>query len=253
MLLDTLEKINALDDTVIVFTADHGDMIGERGMWYKFNPFQNSIRVPLFISAPGAKAGQRVSANCGLVDLLPTLLDLATEGKPPELVDHCDGHSLTAWLHGADTSWKDEALIEFTSEGVYAPAFILRQGNYKYVYCEGDPGMLFDMASDPHELRNLCKESEFANLAKRMATEIETRFAPAKVKADVLASQRRRLFLHSTLVTGKQTHWDYEVHNEASKQYVRSSVTTSTTATKAKARYPFVPSAPPDTPRGPAN
>ena len=253
MLLDTLEKINALDDTVIVFTADHGDMIGERGMWYKFNPFQNSIRVPLFISAPGAKAGQRVSANCGLVDLLPTLLDLATEGKPPELVDHCDGHSLAAWLHGADASWKDEALIEFTSEGVYAPAFILRQGNYKYVYCEGDPGMLFDMASDPHELRNLCKVPEFANLAKRMATEIETRFVPAKVKADVLASQRRRLFLHSTLLTGKQTHWDYQVHKDASKQYVRSSVTTSTTATKAKARYPFVPSAPPDTPRGPAN
>jgi choline-sulfatase len=173
MLLDTLEKINALNDTVIVFTADHGDMIGERGMWYKFNPFQNSIRVPLFISAPGAKGGQRVSANCGLVDLLPTLLDLATEGKPPELVDHCDGHSLAAWLHGADASWKDEALIEFTSEGVYAPAFILRQGNHKYVYCEGDPGMLFDISSDPHELRNLCKEPEFANLAKRMATEIE--------------------------------------------------------------------------------
>jgi choline-sulfatase len=113
--------------------------------------------------------------------------------------------------------------------------------------------MLFDISSDPHELRNLCKEPEFANLAKRMATEIETRFVPAKVKADVLASQRRRLFLHSTLLTGKQTHWDYQVHKDASKQYVRSSVTTSTTATKAKARYPFVPSAPPDTPRGPAN
>ena len=251
MLLDTLEKINALENTVIIFTADHGDMIGERGMWYKFNPFQNSIRVPLLISAPGAKAGHRVNSNCGLVDLLPTILDLATGGKPPELVDHCDGRSLSAWLHGTDASWKDEALIEFTSEGVYAPAFILRKGQYKYVYCEGDPGMMFDMVSDPNELRNLCKESAFTSLAAKMVLEIETRFAPAKVKSEILASQRKRLFLHSTLLTGQQTHWDYQVKKDASKQYVRSSATTSTTATKAKARFPFVPTVPPDTPRLP--
>lgn len=250
MLLNALEQINALDNTVIIFTADHGDMIGERGMWYKFNPFQNSIRVPLFISAPGAKAGQRVSANCSLIDLLPTMLNLATSGKPPALADHCDGRDLSAWLYGTDTTWRDETLIEFTSEGVYAPAFILRKGPYKYVYCEGDPGMLFDLLADPHELRNLCQEREFEALAKQLAAEIEDRFAPAQVKRDVLASQRRRLFLHPSLLTGVQTHWDYQVRKDASKQYVRSSATTSTTATKAKARYPFVPTVPPDTPRG---
>jgi choline-sulfatase len=248
-LLDALEKTNTLDNTVIVFTADHGDMLGERGMWYKFNPYQNSIRVPLFISAPGAKAGQRVRANCGLVDLLPTLLDLATDGKPPALADHCDGHSLAGWLNGTDATWKDEALIEFTSEGVYAPAFILRKGKYKYVYCAGDPGMLFDLESDPRELRNLCKEAEFAAVAKQFVDEIENRFAPAKVKEEVLASQKRRLFLHSTLLKGAHTSWDYQVRKDASKQYVRSSATTSTTATKAKARFPFVPTVPPDHPR----
>jgi choline-sulfatase len=249
MLLDALEKTGASDSTVIVFTADHGEMLGERGMWYKFNPYEQSIKVPLIISAPGAKAGQRVSANCGLVDLLPTLIDLATNGQPPELVDHCDGHSLKAWLHGGDAAWTDEALIEFTSEGVHAPAFILRKGQYKYVYCEGDPGMLFDLQSDPRELRNLCLEPEFAALAKQLTHEIETRFTPAKVKAEVLASQRRRLFLHSTLIKGAHTPWDYQVRRDASKQYVRSVSTTSTTATKAKARFPFVPTVPPDRPR----
>ncbi len=248
-LIDALEKTGTFDNTVIVFTADHGDMLGERGMWYKFNPYQGSIRVPLFISAPGGKAGQRVSGNCGLVDMLPTLLDLATGGKPPELVDHCDGHSLANWLHGTDAAWKDEALIEFTSEGVYAPAFILRKGKYKYVYCEGDPGMFFDMENDPHELRNLCQEHEFKPLANALAAEIETRFTPGKVKENVLASQKRRLFLHGALLKGQHTPWDYQVRKDASKQYVRSSATTSTTATKAKARFPFVPSVPPDTPR----
>lgn len=251
LLIDTLRQTGALENTVIVFTADHGEMLGERGMWYKFNPYEQSIKVPLIISAPGAKAGHRVSANCSLVDLLPTLLDLATEGKPPALVDAIDGRSLGQWLNGSDGSWNNEVLVEFTSEGVHAPAFILRRGAHKYVHCEGDPGMLFDLQSDPSELRNLCADPASAKLAGRFEDEIRSRFDPARVRRDVLASQRRRLFLHRTLTRGTFTPWDFQVRQDASKQYVRSVSTTSTTATKAKARFPFVPATPPDTPRPP--
>ena len=207
--------------------------------------------MPLIIHAPGAPAARRVGANCSLVDLLPTLLDLATDGQPPELADPIDGRSLHPLLHGSDPQWTDEALIEFTGEGVHAPALILRQGQYKYVYCEGDPGMLFDLKSDPSELRNLCQDPAFATMAKQFADDIERRFDPGRIKREVLASQRRRLFLHSTLVKGTHTPWDFEVRKDASKQYVRSVGSTSTTATKAKARYPFVPTVPPDTPRKP--
>ena len=142
-------------------------------------------------------------------------------------------------------------MIEFTGEGVHAPALILRQGQYKYVYCEGDTGLLFDLKSDPSELRNLCQDPAHQALAQRFANDIERRFEPHHIKREVLASQRRRLFLHTTLVKGTQTPWDYEVRKSASKQYVRSVGSTSTTATKAKARFPFVPSVPPDTPRKP--
>jgi choline-sulfatase len=176
-------------------------------------------------------------------------LELANNREKFELIDHCDGNSLVNLLHGDDHAWKDEALIEFTSEGVYAPAFILRKGKYKYIYCEGDPGILFDLESDPNELRNLCKEPEFASLAQELESEIITRFNPVAVKSSVLASQKRRLFLHSTLLKGSYTSWDYQVRKDASKQYVRSVATTSTTATKAKARFPFVPTTPPDYPR----
>jgi choline-sulfatase len=186
------------------------------------------------------------------VDLLPTLVELATDGNPPALVDHCDGRSLGALLHGSDPSWPDEALIEFTGEGVHAPALILRKGHHKYVHCEGDPGMLFDLRADPAELCNLCREPAFADLAQRFESEIQRRFEPARIKQEVLASQRRRLFLHTTLSQGHHTPWDYQVRTDASKQYVRSVSTTSTTATKAKARFPFVPPAPPDTPRKPS-
>ena len=251
LLLDALEQTGAMDNTVIVFTADHGEMLGERGMWFKFNPYEQSIKVPLIVHAPGAPAARRVGANCSLVDLLPTLLDLATDGQPPALADHCDGHSLSALLHGSDPTWNDEALIEFTGEGVHAPALILRQGQYKYVYCEGDPGLLFDLKNDPSELRNLCLDPAHEALAQRFVDDIERRFEPDRIKREVLASQRRRLFLHTTLVKGTHTPWDFEVRKDASKQYVRSVGSTSTTATKAKARFPFVPSVPPDTPRKP--
>jgi choline-sulfatase len=251
LLFDALEKTGALDSTVIVFTADHGEMLGERGMWFKFNPYEQSIKVPLIIHAPGARSGQRVGANCSLVDLLPTLVDLATDGQPLPLADQCDGHSLGALLHGDDPSWSDEVLIEFTGEGVHAPAFILKKGPYKYVHCEGDPGILFDLKSDPAELRNLCLDPSFAPLAQRFVDEIQQRFEPERVKQEVLASQRRRMFLHTTLTQGKHTPWDYEPRKDTSRQYVRSVGTTSTTATKAKARFPFVPAVLPDTPRKP--
>jgi choline-sulfatase len=192
-----------------------------------------------------------VGENCSLVDLLPTLIDLAVDGKPSALVDHCDGHSLGALLHGSDSGWVDEALIEFTGEGVYAPALILRQGRYKYVYCEGDPGMLFDLQKDPSELRNLCQDPAFASTAQRFVQQIEQRYQPAQIKQRVLASQRRRLFLHETLTKGTYTPWDFQVRKDGSRQYVRSVSTTSTTATKAKARFPFVPTVPPDMPRTP--
>jgi choline-sulfatase len=179
------------------------------------------------------------------------LLDLATEGKPPALADACDGHSLGPLLHGSDPAWADEALIEFTGEGVYAPALILKKGHLKYVYCEGDPGLMFDLKNDPAELHNLCADPVWAPEAQRFVDEIKQRFEPGRIKQDVLASQRRRLFLHTTLTQGKHTPWDFEVPQNAAKQYVRSVGSTSTTATKAKARYPFVPTVPPDTPRRP--
>ncbi len=249
LLIETLRQTGALENTVIVFTADHGEMLGERGMWYKFNPYEQSIKVPLIISAPGAKSGQRVAANCSLVDLLPTLLDLATDANPPALVDAIDGRSLAAWLHGIDQSWNNEVLVEFTSEGVHAPALILRKGRHKYVYCEGDPGLLFDLEADPAELKNLCVDPAHAPLARQFEDEIVRRFDPARIKRQVLASQRRRLFLHRTLTRGTHTPWDYQVRQDASRQYVRSVATTSTTATKSKARFPYVPTTPPDTPR----
>ena len=248
-LLRTLDALGMADNTVVVFTADHGDMMGERGMWYKFNPYEWSARVPLVVRAPGNAAGRVEHGNVSLVDLLPTFLDLATDGSPPELADAIDGHSLAPMLHGRDDGWPDEALIEFTAEGTYAPCLILRKGRYKYVYCETDPGMLFDLEADPGETRNLCEEPAHADVAAEMLGEILSRWDPPALKQQILASQRRRRFVQQVLLEGERSPWDYRPVTDPSRQYVRSSINTSTTLTKGLARYPYMEPVESDFPR----
>ena len=152
-------------------------------------------------------------------------------------------------LHGRDESWPDEALIEFTAEGTYAPCLILRKGRYKYVYCETDPGMLFDLEADPGETRNLCEEPAHADVAAEMLGEILSRWDPPALKQQILASQRRRRFVQKVLLEGERSPWDYRPVTDPSRQYVRSSITTSTTLTKGLARCPYMEPVEPDFPR----
>ncbi|MGI9335221.1 MAG: choline-sulfatase [Gammaproteobacteria bacterium] len=251
MLLDALDDAGLADNTVVIFTADHGDMMGERGMWYKFNPFEWSVRVPFIVRAPGSARGRVENKGVSLLDLLPSLLDLATGGHPPELVDPIDGHSLVNLLHGPDDSWRDDVMIEFTGEGTYSPCLILRRDGFKYVYCEDDPGMLFDLVSDPGELHNLCGHPAHASTEQRMLAEIHARWNAGAIKARVIESQRRRRFVQNVLLKGRRHPWDYQPYRDASRAFVRSSKDTNTTMTKGLARFPYMEPVPPDTPRSP--
>ena len=91
-LLATLERFGLRQDTVVLFTADHGEMLGERGLWYKMHFFEWALRVPLIVSAPGRFAAGRVATPVSLVDVMPTLLELA--GGQGEAVLAGDGRSL---------------------------------------------------------------------------------------------------------------------------------------------------------------
>jgi choline-sulfatase len=248
-LVQALRDTNLLENTVIVFTADHGDMLGERGMWYKFNPYEWSVRVPMIVAAPGAVQGGLESRGVSLVDLLPTFLDLATDGNPPQTIDPIDGHSMAGLLHADDPHWQDDVMMEFTGEGIYSPCLILRKDGFKYVYCEDDPGMLFNLASDPKELENLCGHPDYAQQEQSMLNEILSRWDPVEMKQDIIRSQKRRHFLQQVLLKGKRAPWDYQPYRDASVEFVRSSASTDTTMTKGLARFPYMEPVPPDTPR----
>jgi choline-sulfatase len=93
--LDALISARLDENTIVVFTADHGDMLGERGAWYKISFYEHSCRVPLFIMVPGENGSRRVSQCTSLIDLMPTLLDLVLDQGCDHLVESIDGRSLT--------------------------------------------------------------------------------------------------------------------------------------------------------------
>ncbi len=248
-LMNALHDTGFADNTIVIFTADHGEMMGERGMWYKFNPYEWAVRVPLIISAPQALRGHVEKRGVSLLDLLPTFLDAATDGNPPALIDPVDGHSLASLLHNDDPDWQDDVMMEFTGEGIYSPCLMLRKNGFKYVYCEDDPGMLFDLDNDPKELNNLCGNSEYVSVEKDMLDDILNRWEPVAMKQEIIRSQQRRLFIQKVLLKGNRSPWDYQPYRDASQEFVRSAANTDTTMTKGLARFPYMEPVPPDTPR----
>ena len=128
-LLDALDA-TGLDDTVVMFLGDHGEMLGERGLWYKMSFFEGACRVPLVVSAPGRFAPGRVTSCVSLVDVLPTLVELAG-GDAARLASPVDGRSLVPHLAGC--GGHDEAVGEYLAEGAVAPLVMLRRGRWKFV------------------------------------------------------------------------------------------------------------------------
>lgn len=243
-LLKVLDESDLTKNTIVIFTADHGEMLGERGMWYKFNPFESSVRVPLLISAPGYLKGVKEASLVSLVDLLPTFLDLGSASDSPIPIEPVDGKSLVPLLRGETKSWKNDVMIEFTAEGTIAPALILRRDAYKFVYCETDPSMLFNLEDDPHELNNLCEDPAYQALADELLEQILTRWDPITLKDKIIASQQRRLFIQKTFTGENRAPWDFQPFKDASKQFLRAG--NSPAQIKGLARYPSVPPKKPD-------
>ncbi len=93
-LLDVLKSARLDNNTIVMLLADHGDMLGERGLWYKMNFFEPACRIPLIVCAPGRFAARRVPHHASLLDVLPTLVELGSEGRGTDYAAPPDGHSL---------------------------------------------------------------------------------------------------------------------------------------------------------------
>jgi len=216
--LGALAESGLEDETIVVFTADHGEMLGERGLWYKMAFFEDAARVPLLVRAPDGLAvgGARVAEPVSLLDLAPTLVDLAgLDPAPPA----SDGVSLARVLRG-DGGRGAPVVAEYLAEGVVAPMVMVREGHAKLIRCPGDPELVFDLADDPAELTSVGGEGRDAGAALR--TEADRRWDLDALGEAVVASQAERRVVVPALNRGRHAPWDYEPRPEASMRYVRS-------------------------------
>lgn len=217
-LITALEETGQRDNTIILFTSDHGDMLGEKGMVQKRCFYEWSARVPLIFQFPDRmSAGHQVSAPVSLLDLLPTLLDLAGVRKESRLP--VEGHSFVELLAGADDPGRF-VFSEYHVEKVKAPSFMVRRGKYKYVYIHEHGGQLFDLEADPGEWNNLSGQAQVKDVEAELEALILERFDPEQLAAAGRESVRRRLIIKEAL-RRNDVHWDYTPSFDAARQYVR--------------------------------
>jgi len=154
-----------LDDWIIVFTADHGEMLGEHALWGKRMFYEGSARVPLFIRAPDRFAPSKRRENVNLVDLHPTLGEMADVPVPDDL----DGRSLVPLLDRSVIRWRNETFAQYESD-----QFMLKRGNLKYLtFGEWGSDVLFDLASDPGETTNRLGELSYAAQSAEMKATLQ--------------------------------------------------------------------------------
>ena len=213
-----LEETGLSENTILVFASDHGDMMGERGMYYKKCFFEWAMRIPLIFWAPGRLRPARVPGAVSLLDILPTLADLAeVSGQVLET----DGRTLVPSLGGQPVPDRTIA-AEYLSEGVFDPTFMLLKDGLKLLYAEADPPILFDLTTDPDELENLADAPEHAAAMADLVDEARALWDVPALKARIIKDQDRRRLIHKSHQVGKAPSWDFQPRTDASNQYVRA-------------------------------
>ncbi|KAI0457412.1 choline sulfatase [Xylaria acuta] len=244
-ILTTLKQCRLDQNTIVVFSGDHGDMLGERGLWYKMSYFESSVRVPLLVSDPRRFTPRRVKENVSTLDILPTLCDIVGTKLIPGLP--MDGTSLLPHLEGRPGH--DTVIAEYTGEGTISPLMMIRRGPWKYITCPTDAPQLFNLEKDPLELVNLAElasktkgltadEEEAKAKFEKFEAEANARWDFEAITQSVLLSQRTRRLVWDALKVGKFDPWDYNPDDNGTNKYIRSFLPLDDL--ERRARYPPV-------------
>ena len=171
-ILDTLKQTGLDQTTRVLYTADHGDNIGERGLWGKSNFYEESAGIPMILSSPDIPKGGRCATPVSLYDVYPTVLDAAGLGDG-EPVDGRLGKSLLSIASEPDEP-KRCIFGEYHAAGAISAAYMLRKDRYKYIHYVGFAPQLFDLHEDPEELNDLAADPASKDLLKAFEAELRT-------------------------------------------------------------------------------
>jgi choline-sulfatase len=187
--LDQLERSKLRDNTIVIFTSDHGRSLGEHGLWFHNEPTDNSTRVPIIMAGPGIPASKRISNPVAHVDLFPTMAALGGGTLPSGL----RGHSLLPMLEGRMGDHPGYAYSELHAEGTCTGSFIIRKGKWKYIHYTYYDSLLFNMETDPGEMKNVIATDEGKRVSKELHAILTSLVDPTAVTERAFAEQEKKL------------------------------------------------------------
>ncbi|TGZ79865.1 choline-sulfatase [Ascodesmis nigricans] len=254
-ILKVLKDCKLDENTIIVFSGDHGDMLGERGLWYKMSYFESSVRVPFMIHHPTRFPPRHIPQHVSTLDILPTLTAMVGVPIHPSL--QIDGHSLLPLLESRPIppTFHDSNTVfaEYMGEGTVAPLIMIRRGTFKYIHCPADPDQLYDLEGDPLELTNCASDKALKHMpeeikqltaekVKLLRDETYEKWDFKALDIAVRRSQCQRRVVWDALKRGKWTSWDWNPasHGEGDgrQMYIRSHMPLDDL--EIMARYPRV-------------
>jgi len=189
--IDALEATGLRDDTSIVYTSDHGDALGQRGLWGKSTMQEEILGVPLIAAGAGFTPGSVIDTPCSLLDIYPFAFETVEEATLLEGDDDLPGVSLTKLADGVEP--ERNVLSEYHAMGSRTGAFAIRHGRFKYIhYARYDP-QLFDLQSDPDELHDLAGDPEHADTLAECRARLLTMLDPDEVDRRARARQSELL------------------------------------------------------------
>ena len=204
-LVRVLERSGMAEDTVVIILGDHGEMLGERGMWFKRHFFEWSARVPMIFAGGPVAVGQP-TGNVTLTDLLPTLLAMAGSEGPVEPIE---GRDLSGVLTGDGDDPDNVALAEVMSDGLAAPIFMLRRDDWKLIWGPEQGTQLYDLSADPDEQNDLTMDPAHAARCAELVEEARQIWDPDALQGQIDLSLARRMLIRRAHDHGAPPRWDY--------------------------------------------
>ena len=176
-ILEVLDASSTARETAVVYFSDHGEMAGAHGIWQKQCFYEPAERVPLIVRAPGRVQPARIERLVSLIDVTPTLLDLAGAETPADL----PGQSLLSGARAPGGEDRRSVFSEYHAQGMLNAEFMIRKGDYKYCYYVGYEPQLFDLRRDPGEMTDLAAVPQFAEVLADLHAELRKIVTPEEI------------------------------------------------------------------------
>lgn len=187
--VQALKQSGLAENTLIVYTSDHGELLGDHELWWKSAMYEQSVGIPLIMAGPTIARNAVRSDPISLIDLAPTIAEAV--GVAPDPV--WQGRSFLSVAQGQEYRPVSESILsQYHAHGVSHGIFMIRKGRFKYIYYPSFPAQLFDLDADPLEMHDLSTVSDYASIMAELHAELIRRVDPDAVGQRALANQRER-------------------------------------------------------------